>query len=359
MYEVRVDAVTNTSWCTAQSERAPSDIVETYAPEQRTTRRSDSIWKTGIVMREFIAASCTTDLYELGESCRWDEVRGELYWVDLLTGRFFRAKADGTQVDIVAEYRIEGFITALAPYEDRSDGWIVAINESVAQLDEIGVVRVLASPEGHQAQEVRANDGAADPWGHFWIGSMAYDAEAGRGSLYRFHSETGAVKVFGDVTISNGIGWSPDERTMYYVDTGPGTISAFDVDERGEISGRRVVVQFDVEDEGGPDGLCVDAEGALWVAVWGGYQVRRYSPGGELIARVAIPTLQPSSCAIGGENGTTLYVTTAREDMTEAALAVEPDAGRLFCADVGVMGLPLAPYRPVPRDTKSGMAPTT
>lgn len=297
-------------------------------------------------MREYTAAPCTTGLYELGESCRWDEVRGELYWVDLLTGRFFRARTKGSRVDIIAEYQVEGFITAVAPYEHRRDGWIVAINASVAQLTENGEVRELASPEGHQAEEVRANDGAADPWGRFWIGSMAYSAEAGRGSLFRFHDSTGVEKMFGDVTISNGIGWSPDERTMYYVDTGPGTVSAFDVDGRGDIAGRRVVVQFDVENEGGPDGLCVDAEGAFWVAVWGGYEVRRYAPSGELLARVAVSTAQPSSCAIGGDNGTTLYVTTAREDLAESVLTAEPDAGRLFCVDVGVPGVPLAPYRP-------------
>jgi sugar lactone lactonase YvrE len=314
-------------------------------------RQLRSAKNKGTAIREFIAAPCTTDLYELGESCRWDEVRSELCWVDLLTGRFFRARAMGTRVDILAQYHVEGFITAFAPYEDRRDGWLVAINASVAQLSENGEVRELASPEGHQAAEVRANDGAADPWGRFWIGSMAYNADAGRGSLFRFHDATGVEKIFGDVTISNGIGWSPDERTMYYVDTGPGTVSAFDVDHQGDISRRRVVVQFDLEREGGPDGLCVDAEGAFWVAVWGGYEVRRYSPSGELLARVAVSTAQPASCAIGGDNGTTLYVTTAREELTESVLAAEPDAGRLFCVDVGVSGLPLATYRPTRRES--------
>jgi sugar lactone lactonase YvrE len=301
-------------------------------------------------MHEFVATPCTTELYELGESCRWDGVRGELYWVDVLTGRFFRAKADGTQIDIVAQYQVDGVITAVAPYEDRNDGWIVAMNQSVARLDLSGEVHELARPEGHQAKEVRTNDGAADPWGRFWVGSMAFSAEIGRGSLYRFHEATGTETVFGDVTISNGIGWSPDARTMYYIDTAPGLISAFDVDDHGEISSHRVIAQLDVEQEGGPDGLCVDAEGAIWVAIWGGYEVRRYSPNGEILARVSVSTAQPSCCAIGGANGTTLYITTAREDMSEAVLAVEHDAGRLFCVDVAVGGLPLAPYRPSLRE---------
>jgi sugar lactone lactonase YvrE len=303
-------------------------------------------------MREFVAEPCTTELYELGESCRWDEVRGELYWVDVITGRFFRAKADGTQIDIVAQYQVDGVITAVAPYEDRSDGWIVAMNQSIAHLDESGRIQELARPEGHQPKEVRTNDGAADPWGRFWIGSMAFNAEVGRGTLYRFHESTGAETMFGDLTISNGIGWSPDARTMYFIDTGPGIISAFDVDDRGEISGQRVLARFNVEEEGGPDGLCVDAEGAIWAAVWGGYEVRRYSPSGELLARVAVSTAQPSCCAIGGANGTTLYITTAYEDLSENQIAAEHDAGRLFCVDIDVAGAPLAPYRPALREVR-------
>jgi sugar lactone lactonase YvrE len=303
-------------------------------------------------MREYVAIPCTTELYELGECCRWDEVRGELYWVDVYTGRFFRASADGTQVDILAQYQVEGVITTLAPYELRSDGWIVGMNQSIAHLSESGEVHELSSPEARHAPEVRTNDGAVDPWGRFWVGSMAFDSSKGRGSLYRFHESSGTETIFGDVTISNGVGWSPDRRTMYYVDSGPGTISAFDVSDTGEISNQRVFAQLNVDEEGAPDGLCVDAEGAIWVAVWGGYQVRRYSPNGELIARVAVSTAQPSCCAIGGANGTTLYITTAREDMSDDQLASELDAGRLYCVDVGVAGLPLAPYRPSLREVR-------
>lgn len=295
-------------------------------------------------MQEYVAAPCTTDVYELGEGCRWDEVRDELLWVDILTGRFFRAKADGTQVEIVARYSVRGFLSAVAPGEDRGRGWVVAVNQSIALLDESGSLREVARPEAHRESEVRMNDGAADPWGRFWIGSMAFDGSEGRGVLYRYQESTGTETVFGGATISNGLGWSPDRRTMYYVDSGPATLSVFDVDDVGDISGRRVLVRFDKR-LGDPDGLCVDADGAIWVAVWGGYQVRRYSPEGEPLAQVHLSTAQPSSCAIGGANGTTLYITTAREDMSEATLFAEPDAGRLFCVDVGVRGLPIASYR--------------
>jgi sugar lactone lactonase YvrE len=308
-------------------------------------------------MREYVATPCTTDLYELGESCRWDEVRGELYWVDVYTGRFFRARANGTNIDILATYQVDGTITAVAPFELRSDGWIVGMNQSIAHLGESGEVHERSRPESHNAPDVRTNDGAADPWGRFWLGSMANDSAEGRGSLFRYHEASGTETILVNVTISNGIGWSPDERTMYYIDSGPGTISAFDVTDMGETSNRRVFAQLNVDHEGAPDGLCVDAEGAIWVAAWGGYQVRRYSPNGELLARVALSTAQPSSCAIGGANATTLYITTAREDMSEDLLEREGDAGRIFCVDVGVAGLPLAPYRPSRRTRNEVMNP--
>src|ERR1019366_6223765 len=141
---------------------------------------------------------------------------------------------------------------------------------------------------------------------------MARDATPGRGSLYRYDALMGAELMFGDVSISNGLGWSPDQRSMYYVDSGPGTIYT-----------------FDVEGEGAPDGLCIGVNGAIWVAVWGGYEVRAYAPSGEQFARVSVATAQPSCCAIGGANGTTLYVTTAQEDLEPAMLDAEPDAGRL------------------------------
>lgn len=296
-------------------------------------------------MDEFVATPCTTELFELGECCRWDDVRQELYWLDVPTGRFFRARVDANEIEIQKTYELPGWVTAVAPIEDRSLGWIVAVDQSLYQLDESGEYKELASPEAHQAPEVRMNDGTADPWGQFWIGSMAFSAETGRGSLYRFHESSGAQVALHSVTISNGIGWSNDLRTMYYVDSGPGTVYAFDVDEHGSISQQRVFLQFDVEREGTPDGLCMDSEGALWLAVWGGYEVRRYSPDGEQLARVQISTAQPSCCALGGANGTTLYITTAREDMSEEQLAQEADAGRLFSVDVGVVGRSLWAYR--------------
>lgn len=297
------------------------------------------------MIQEYEATPCTTGLYELGESCRWDEVRNELYWVDILTGRFFRATADAAAVEITAVHNVDGFISAIAPCRDRSRGWVVAVNQGISLIDESGLPRELSRPEANREALVRMNDGCADPWGRFWFGSMAFDVAEGQGVLYRYQDSTGSEVMLRDVTNSNGIGWSPDRSHMYYVDSGPAILYLFDVSTEGEISEQRLLIQFD-EKEGVPDGLCVDAEGAIWIAVWGASQVRRYSPHGELIGRLDLPTSQPSSCAIGGANGTTLYVTTAREEMSELALASEPHAGRVFSADVGVPGLPIDSFYP-------------
>ena len=293
---------------------------------------------------EFAAHVCTTDAYVLGEGCRWDEERSELYWVSILDGTFVRARADGPTITVIRRYDLGGFVSAVAPMRDRADGWVVAKDQGIYHLAEDGTLAPMSVPEAHRAAEVRMNDGSADPWGRFWIGSMAYDCAPGRGTLFRLTAGHDLESIVHGATISNGLGWSPDRRRMYYVDSGPATIDLFDVDESGHATNRRTFVSFDSEVEGAPDGLTVDAEGAVWVALWGGYEVRRYAESGDLLARVRVPTAQPSCCCLGGEGGTTLYVTTAREDLDEATLAAEPDAGRLFCAEVGVAGQPLDGY---------------
>jgi len=292
-------------------------------------------------MREFDAQPCTTDLLFLGECTRWDEVRHELLWVDFYAGRLYRATANGERVEIVNSYEVEGTMSAVAPLRDRGKGWIIAADQSLAILDEEGKLRELDRPEAANAPRVRMNDGVADPWGKFWIGSMAIDGTPEEGSLYRHGTRSETVRVLSGLTISNGLGWSPDGRTMYFVDSGPGTVYSFDVDDEGGVRIQRSLIQFDPQHGGIPDGLCVDAEGALWIAVWGGNAVNRYSPSGELIARVALSTRQPTSCAIGGETTTTLYIATAREDLSAEQLELEPHAGRIFCADGGSLDYPL------------------
>jgi sugar lactone lactonase YvrE len=175
---------------------------------------------------------------------------------------------------------------------------------------------------------------------------MAYDESPGAGSLYRLEVDGTCTTVLTGLTISNGIGWSPDASTMYLNDSGTGRVDAFHFrGATGTISERRTLVHID-QPGVAPDGLTVDEDGAIWVALWGGGAVNRYAPDGSLLATVPIPVERPTSCAFGGPDRATLFVTTARADLDEAALARQPDAGRVFSIDgLGVRGLPCQQYR--------------
>jgi sugar lactone lactonase YvrE len=190
------------------------------------------------------------------------------------------------------------------------------------------------------------NDGACDPQGRFWAGTMAYDESPGMGALYRLELDGSCTRILTGLTISNGIGWSPDGATMYLADSGTGLVEAFDFHGgSGAISGRRTLVR--VEQPGVvPDGLTVDEDGGIWVALWGGGAIERYAPDGSVLTTVRLPVDRPTSCAFAGPDRATLFVTTARAGLDEAALAGQPDAGHLFrIHGLGVRGMPCMPYR--------------
>ena len=190
------------------------------------------------------------------------------------------------------------------------------------------------------------NDGACDPQGRFWAGTMAYDESPGAGALYRLELDGSCTTMLTGLSISNGIGWSPDASTMYLNDSGTGCVDAFRFDgSSGTISDRRTLVHIDRPGVA-PDGLTVDREGGIWIALWNGGAVSRYAPDGSLLATVRLPVERPTSCAFGGPGLDTLFVTSARTDLDDDALARQPHAGRLFAIDgLGVRGLPGLPYR--------------
>jgi sugar lactone lactonase YvrE len=175
---------------------------------------------------------------------------------------------------------------------------------------------------------------------------MAYDESPGAGSLYRLELDGSCTSVLTGLTISNGIGWSPDGTTMYLNDSGTACVYAFRFDgPTGAISERRTLVHIDQPDVA-PDGLTVDDQGGIWVALWGGAAVNQYRPDGILKASVTFPVDRPTSCAFGGPDNATLFVTTAREGLDKAALARQPDAGRVLAIEgLSVRGLPCLPYQ--------------
>jgi sugar lactone lactonase YvrE len=264
---------------------------------------------------------------ELGERPVWDVAAGSLIWVDILAGHLHRYRP-GAGDEVV---HIAGVAVGAAGL--RAGGGYV-----LAAADGFRLVGADGTPDGDplrppgMAGDIRFNDGACDPAGRFWGGTVARDRRPGAGALYRLDADGGITTMLEDVTESNGLGWSPDGGTFYYIDSGEPRprIRAFPCDlAAGTLGPPRDLVQPPAE-HGTPDGLTVDADGCLWVAFWGGHAVRRYSPGGELLAELPVPVSQPSCPAFGGPDLEDLYVTTAWEDMTQAQRAAEPLAGHLL-----------------------------
>lgn len=187
---------------------------------------------------------------------------------------------------------------------------------------------------------LRFNDAGVDPAGRVWVGSMRIPETEPLGELYRLDAGARLSPVVKNVTVSNGLGWSPDGSRMYYADTPLGRVDVFDYDPAtGEAFARRPFADLS-EAEGAPDGLTVDADGCVWVAMWGGSALRRFAPDGQPDAVLPVPVSQPTSCAFGGPGLADLYITTARVGLTEDRLAAQPLAGRLLHVRPGPVGLP-------------------
>jgi sugar lactone lactonase YvrE len=238
---------------------------------------------------------------------------------------------------------VAGTVGAVAPV-DGDEGWLLAAGRRFLHLSPDGSLRPVTddvAPTG-----VRMNDAACDPQGRFWAGTKA--DRAGGAALYRLDGDGHVEVVLQGLTISNGLDWSPDGATMYLADSGPRTIRAFTFDpEFGTISDERVLVEVSAH-VGAPDGLTVDADGDLWVAIWGGGRVHRYSPAGVLVQELLVPAVQTSSCAFAGPGMHRLYVTTATEGWNDEQRRAEPGAGLVYRFDTDTTGRPSNPFRPDP-----------
>jgi sugar lactone lactonase YvrE len=282
------------------------------------------------------------------EGPTWDAGQQQLLWVDIPAGVVHRAVlgADG-ELSAVAATTVGDTVGFVVPAA--SGGWLAGAGGGFTHLAEDGTVRELVELAGEGGSEdaggTRMNDGGCDRAGRFFAGTMAFDQRPGAGALYRLDLDGTVTTVLEDLTVSNGIGWSPDDRTVYLADSGPGQVWAFDYDlGSGAFSRRRLFLDFSRQD-GVADGLTVDDEGCVWTALWGGGQVRRWSPEGELLAVVDLPVPQVSSCAFAGPALDLLVISTSAEGLDDAARAAQPDAGRLFTARPGVTGPAAFPYR--------------
>ena len=291
------------------------------------------------------AVRCSTEQTHLGEGIRWDARRDEMLAVDILAGRVYRGRVrDDGALERVRVYQLPGTVGMIAPVEG-DEGWLLGAGRSFAYLAPDGTHRTVAevAPAG-----TRMNDGACDPQGRFWGGTLADDHHEGGGALYRLERDGQTELMLDGLTISNGLGWSPDGGTMYLVDSGPRVIHAFAFDaDRGTISAGRILVTVP-EDAGAPDGMTVDAAGDLWVAIYGGGRVNRYAPDGSLREAYPIPARQCTCCAFGGPGLHQLFVTTATEGWTGEQRRAEPAAGLVYRFDTDATGRPAMPFRPDP-----------
>ena len=266
---------------------------------------------------------------ELGEGPCWDAESQSLYWVDIPASRVHRLSASGVH----SSWDVGCPVGAVVPRA--SGGLIVAAGNAFLSLDPLtGAVTELAVAPG--LSDTRMNDGKCDRAGRFYAGTMSADESPGKGSFYRLDTDMKVTEIYTGIGISNGLGWSPDDRRMYYIDSLAYRVDALDYDPAtGQMGERRPLVALG-SGEVMPDGMTVDAEGGIWVAVWGGGVIQRYDADGRLTGAVRVPAANVTSCAFGGPDLGTLYITTAAGQGRSA--------GALFTCASGVRGLPAFPF---------------
>lgn len=263
-----------------------------------------------------------------GEGPVWSERWGGLRWVDMLAGDILSLAEDGS----VGRRHVGQIAAALRPR--RQGGAVIAVERGFALEDPDGSLDRL--PEVWSDAGVRMNEGGCDPHGRFYAGSMAYDQRHGAGALYRLDPDCTVRRVLEGVTVSNGLEWSPDGSLAYYNDTATHRVDVFDYEYDLGLTGRRPFVDLSAEGLR-PDGLTVDREGGVWVALSNGGAVRRFTAQGELDEVVEVPVRKVTACAFGGSRLDQLFITTSREGLKPGE---DPLAGSLFRVVVGPVGRP-------------------
>lgn len=297
----------------------------------KPSRLRDSVMIKGTTAERILKARAT-----LGEGACWDHQRQRLLWLDILNCEVHTFDpATGTDTFHKAPYHV----TLVHP-TTRGD-LILGTKMGIARMDpENGAFTPLCDPEADLPGN-RFNDGKPDPRGRLFAGSLAYDGSDKKANLWRIETDLSYTKVIDHAGNSNGLGWSPDEKTFYWTDTKTSSVYAFDYDaDSGEISNQRVAVEVD-RSLGRPDGMTVDAEGCLWTALWNGYGLARWDPRtGKLMEKISCPCPNVTCPTFGGPNLDILYFTTAIKGRDEAEPAPEEESGNLFAAKPGVKGMP-------------------
>jgi sugar lactone lactonase YvrE len=272
---------------------------------------------------------------ELGEGAIWNYKTGELYWVDI-TGKILNIYNPSTGNN--KEMFTGQMVGTVVPAE--SGKVLVALQNGIYSLDpQTGTKNLIVDPEENLPSN-RFNDGKCDPAGRFWAGTMSTSGEKNAGALYRLDADSVIHKMIDKVSVSNGIVWSPNHSRMYYIDTPTQKVMGYDYNnETGAISNPKVAIEVSAE-MGSPDGMTIDADGNVWVALWGGSAVGCWNPEtGQLIRTIRVPAKNVTSCAFGDADLGTLYITTARQSTSDEDLKKFPGAGGVFKIKPGVKGI--------------------
>jgi sugar lactone lactonase YvrE len=286
----------------------------------------------------------------LGEGPIWHGPTNTLFWVDIEAGRLHAYRAASGDHEA---WELGSRVGTVVPTPD-GQGAVVALETGLHCLHlPSGGLSLLADPV-HAPGDIRYNDGKCAPDGRLWVGSMALDQRPHAAKLYCVQPDGRAEAMLDSVTISNGLAWTAAGDTLYYIDTPTQQVKAFPYAE-GRIGPARVAVQVP-DSLGYPDGMAIDAEGMLWIGMWGGWSVTRWDPRtGTLLDRIALPVPNVTACAFGGPNLETMYITTARAGMSEEELAQSPLSGALLSLRPGVAGQATHPFPGCPpAGTKGG-----
>ncbi|MBL7761912.1 MAG: SMP-30/gluconolactonase/LRE family protein [Chitinophagaceae bacterium] len=271
----------------------------------------------------------------LAEGPLWHTKRKSFFWVDI-DGKSFQEY--NWQTKQVQQWKLDYRPSLLIEHADGN--LIIGMQGGIAYFDlNSNAMRWLCKLE-EDIPNNRTNDGGCDPMGRIWIGTMDRQFAKGKGSLYCIHHDMKPERKIENVSISNGLVWSLDEARMYFIDTPTQQVKGYLFNkETGDIQFEKIIIAIDKDKSGSPDGMCMDAEGMLWIAQWNGFGVYRYNPvTGECLDKIELPVPQVSSCAFGGGDNDYLFITTARENMDEEAIEKYPLSGNVFIVKMNVRG---------------------
>ncbi len=269
---------------------------------------------------------------EHGEGPVWDPVHQMFYWVDLMQGQYFA----GDWNSGVVETHVVGQPLGVLALREKG-GLVMALRDGFFFYDPVSRQLEMIAPTEKEVATTRFNDGAVDPKGRFLAATMTYEGTEPIGNLYVVDTDLSVKRIEKDILLANGMGWSPDRKTYYFTDTFRHVIYAYDCElESGAIRNRRPFITFD--DQGFPDGMTVDADGGLWVAMWGKGVISRFDEQGKWIEDIPVPATHPTSCCFGGPDLKHLLITSSQLPLNAEQKKQEPMAGRCMFIETDVVG---------------------